>query len=146
MLYKLCEAGHLTEQSARNAHSFEDTLSQLGTWCQEQWAEVLSSARRYLLSSPKVIEAVQMASKGRLSLPSVKLTEVCKGEVAHKAGLCRPCVFALWGICKNTEELCRYCHDPSHPRTKRAARSTRTARQAMRRIRTPSPAPGAGGD
>mmetsp|Transcript_52150 Transcript_52150/g.134517 ORF Transcript_52150/g.134517 Transcript_52150/m.134517 type:complete len:465 (+) Transcript_52150:255-1649(+) len=130
-------SGHLVEQSARNLYMFEDTLSEMSSSMAELWKGMLAQALQS--SNPCVIHMVQAASKGVFSLPPMAMTEVFKGELAHNEGRCRPCVFALRGVCKDTVELCRFCHDPSHPRTKRAPRSKRTARKALQRIRTPSP-------
>lgn len=138
MLYKAVESGHLIEQSAKNKYIFEDALSQLSSKWRELWAEMLASASRYT-TSPLVIGIAQMASKGVLSLPSVASTKVHKGEAVHSAGLCKPCVFALRGVCRDTAALCGFCHDPSHPRTKRLPRAKRAARKGLQRIRTPSP-------
>mmetsp|Transcript_12578 Transcript_12578/g.33196 ORF Transcript_12578/g.33196 Transcript_12578/m.33196 type:complete len:563 (+) Transcript_12578:115-1803(+) len=138
MLHRAVDSGHLVEQSAKNKYMFEDALSQLSAKSMERWVEMLASAYRHA-GSPCVIQMAQMASRGVLSLPPVAMTEIRKGEAAHSAGLCKPCVFALRGICKDGEDLCRFCHDPSHPRTKRTCRSKRLAKKALGRIRTPSP-------
>ena len=116
----------------------EDALSQLSAGWAELWSEMLSSASRHA-GNPCVVEAAQIASRGVLSLPPVSMTEVLKGPSAHLAGLCKPCLFALRGVCRDSAELCRYCHDPSHPRTKRASRAKRAWRRALERLRTPSP-------
>jgi hypothetical protein len=137
-LYQAFESGHLIEQSARNRYMFEETLSQLSATSVALWAHMLSTVRQYP-GSTCLLELAQAASKGVLSLPPVGLTQVSKGDMTHNAGLCKPCVFALRGVCKDGAELCRFCHDPSHPRTKRATRSKRAAKKAVIRIRTPSP-------
>lgn len=136
-LMQASQSGHLIEQSARNLYLFEDALSQVGRATMELWKDMLTTAFQY--SSDSVVQVAQAASKGVLSLPPVAMTEVFAGEAAHAAGVCRPCVFALRGVCKDTAAMCRYCHDPSHPRTKRATRAKRAARKALQRLRTPSP-------
>lgn len=132
------KAGHLVEPSAQNKYIFEDALSQLSFATVDVWKDMLISAAK-CSSNPCVVEMAQAAFRGQLSLPPVAMTQVRKGADAHNAGVCRPCVFALRGTCKNTAALCCYCHDPSHPKTKRASRKKRAERKALQRIRTPSP-------
>jgi len=84
-------------------------------------------------SHPCLARLGTVAIRGAASL----LPRPLKGAAAHEAGLCRPCVFALRGICRNSAAMCAYCHAEGHAKTKRASRSKRAKRRT--RVYTPSP-------
>mmetsp|Transcript_104049 Transcript_104049/g.333552 ORF Transcript_104049/g.333552 Transcript_104049/m.333552 type:complete len:226 (+) Transcript_104049:112-789(+) len=62
-----------------------------------------------------------------------------KGQAAHATGTCRPCIFALRGVCKNSDEMCSYCHAPGHARTKRASLKVRQRKIQASSPSSPSP-------
>jgi len=136
-LQEAARSGHLIEQSARNLYIFEDSMSNCSARVAEAWKEMLATALRY--RHPAVLEMASAAARGALSLPPVSMTEVWNGETPHRLGSCRPCVFALRGVCNREEPMCRFCHDPSHPKTKRASRMKRASRKVVQQLRTPSP-------
>ncbi|CAE8677124.1 unnamed protein product, partial [Polarella glacialis] len=89
----------------------------------------------------RVWQLGQRAMSGMATVPKMSLCVPLKGELAHEGGTCKPCVFNLRGLCQDSAEMCRFCHEP-HDKTKRANRKVRKQRQQIReRARTPSPEP-----
>ncbi|CAJ1453316.1 unnamed protein product, partial [Effrenium voratum] len=131
------KGGPLVENSGRNLYQFQHTLDSMDGISQELWREMFM----LMLKTPNscLIHLAQKALAGAASLPPMVKTGAFRGEAAHAAGLCRPCVFHLRGICRDTAETCLYCHADGHDRTKRASHKVRKQRQAQRRMRTPSP-------
>lgn len=70
-------------------------------------------------------DALLEASAGR-STPLVQ-----KGEEAHASGACRPCVFALKGTCRFSEEECQYCHAAGHVKFMRPSKRRRDRRKQL---------------
>jgi len=126
--------GPLVEHLGQRLHGFQETLADMGFQAQDAWAKQLLSWKDS--SDPFLERLGTRASFGVASLPPARLARPQKGEAAHAAGECRPCVFALRGVCKETPEMCAYCHLPGHQPTKRASRGTRARRR--HRERTPS--------
>lgn len=129
-------SGPLVELLGPRLESFEDNLAKL---CDL----VKASFRQQLFSwvdatDPCLVQLGLQATRGVSSLVPSKLMWPMKGEASHAAGQCRPCVFALRGICRNTADMCNYCHAQGHVRTKRANRTRRAERREVR-ARTPSP-------
>ena len=136
--------GHLLEHTAgENLHNFEAAMGSASYGAdnvRELWRDAL---RLWIASSsPTLAELALTSMKGIASTPPFRLTFPMKGESVHAAGACCPCVFALRGICRNTEEMCTYCHVSSHQKTKRARLRDRQAKRvAQSKMRTPSPSP-----
>eukprot|EP00929_Paragymnodinium_shiwhaense_P109008 TRINITY_DN75364_c0_g1_i1.p1 TRINITY_DN75364_c0_g1~~TRINITY_DN75364_c0_g1_i1.p1 ORF type:complete len:635 (+),score=140.23 TRINITY_DN75364_c0_g1_i1:84-1907(+) len=130
------EDGQLVEQASRVLEDFEDVFAQLSWQAREAWRQSLVP---FAQSSNIVIaKAGQLALQGPLSLPPIRFLRPMKGEVAHNAGMCRPCVFALRGICRKPAGMCAYCHAEGHAKLKRASHATRKRRSQLR-ARTPPP-------
>eukprot|EP00746_Dinoflagellata_sp_MGD_P163133 gnl/MRDRNA2_/MRDRNA2_91014_c0_seq1.p1 gnl/MRDRNA2_/MRDRNA2_91014_c0~~gnl/MRDRNA2_/MRDRNA2_91014_c0_seq1.p1 ORF type:complete len:654 (-),score=87.08 gnl/MRDRNA2_/MRDRNA2_91014_c0_seq1:219-2180(-) len=133
------DPGPLVEQYGRNLYLVEDVLSDMASQSQNQWR--LSVSRWVESSNDHLVELAREVLRGMVSLPPLSLTMSLKGPEVHRAGQCRPCVFALRGVCKNTAEMCRYCHSDEHTKTKRASHRVRKLRKQQKewRQRTPSP-------
>lgn len=141
-LPSIVEGDHLLEQTGRNLNCFENSLNNAAAEVHELWHTALKVW--VTSSSSQLVQLARVSMKGMSSTPPLMLTISMKGMRAHEAGTCRPCVFALRGICKNTAEMCLYCHADGHSKTKRASqkmRQVRKAKQDEERIRTPSPSP-----
>lgn len=131
--------GPLVEQSGRSLLLVEDALSDQASQFQDRWRfSVCGWAES---SNAQLVELAQATLRGMASIPPMKFTIPVKGPEIHKAGKCRPCVFAMRGMCKNTAEMCVYCHMDGHDKTKRASHRVRKQRKQEReaRRRTPSP-------
>mmetsp|Transcript_13886 Transcript_13886/g.38772 ORF Transcript_13886/g.38772 Transcript_13886/m.38772 type:complete len:507 (+) Transcript_13886:51-1571(+) len=133
--------GLLLEQSGKNLHSFEAALNSAAYEVHELWRNAVKG----WLAAPnsQLAELARISMKGVSSTPPLNLTVPMKGEAVHASGMCRPCVFALRGICNNADEMCLYCHASGHTQTKRASLKSRQrkTRRTNQRIRTPSPSP-----
>jgi len=133
--------GQLQRQSAQSLTHFEESLNTLPIWVREQWRSMLKS---WELSEHPLLRELALASlRGVASTLPLNLTVSFKGGTAHALGTCRPCVFALRGMCQNSEEMCRYCHAPGHEKVSRPRQKTRQSRKAEQErrhmARTPSP-------
>lgn len=131
------EGGHIIENTGQNLCAFQTALDSTNGVVRELWQSMF----RLLLKTDNscLVEIGQKAMHGTASLPPMVKTGAFRGEAAHAAGLCRPCVFNLRGICRDSADICLYCHAEGHQRTKRATQKVRKQRQLQRRMRTPSP-------
>lgn len=135
VFHQALTGGHLVEQSGLNLHMFEDTLALSSEEVRIAWRR---SALAWASCSYGCLEQLAQANmRGAASTPPTPLIQPYQGTAAHESGNCRPCVFALRGVCKHTAEMCAFCHADGHEKTKRASRKTRTLRKL--RARTPSP-------
>jgi len=127
--------GPLVEQSGKNLHLFEDALAFTSAAIRSSWEHKVRSWET--CPNPLLLKLSAITALGVLSTPPLKLIRPLKGVDVHLAGECRPCVFALRGVCRDSPAMCRYCHADGHARTKRASHHLRKLRKA--RNRTPSP-------
>eukprot|EP00446_Apocalathium_sp_SHHI-4_P055409 CAMPEP_0177365560 /NCGR_PEP_ID=MMETSP0368-20130122/39389_1 /TAXON_ID=447022 ORGANISM="Scrippsiella hangoei-like, Strain SHHI-4" /NCGR_SAMPLE_ID=MMETSP0368 /ASSEMBLY_ACC=CAM_ASM_000363 /LENGTH=273 /DNA_ID=CAMNT_0018828497 /DNA_START=82 /DNA_END=904 /DNA_ORIENTATION=- len=86
----------------------------------------------------KVQELLHSRAQAWIS-SSAQAPPLLKGQAAHATRTCRPCVFALRGVCKNSDEMCSYCHAPGHARTKRASLKVRQRKIQASSPSSPSP-------
>jgi len=133
--YEALGGGPLIEQYGRNVHLFEDALNAATFEVRSSWRGALGDWLGSAYS--KIAHLVEVSARGIASVPPHVLTVPLKGDAVHAAGACKPCVFNLRGICRDSAEMCLFCHAPGHARTKRASRCVRKARKM--RARTPSP-------
>eukprot|EP00928_Gymnodinium_smaydae_P019581 TRINITY_DN17523_c0_g1_i1.p1 TRINITY_DN17523_c0_g1~~TRINITY_DN17523_c0_g1_i1.p1 ORF type:complete len:348 (-),score=42.32 TRINITY_DN17523_c0_g1_i1:320-1363(-) len=132
--------GHLMELSGKNVYTFEDAVS-------EAAYDVHSTLRGLLKmwTNSSAVRLVQLAItslQGIASAPPAFLTSPLKGDLVHAADQCRPCVFNIRGICRNTSDMCMYCHAP-HSKVQRPSLKLRQRRRraAQVLVRTPSRSP-----
>jgi hypothetical protein len=127
--------GPMIELVGPRLQLFQECLVRASTPVQARFRSMLTS----WFDAPSVCLAQlgESAAKGVATLLPATLSRPWKGEGAHLEGTCRPCVFHLRGICRNSFEMCAYCHADGHKPTKRANRKTRAQRKA--RLYTPSP-------
>jgi hypothetical protein len=133
-------SGVLVEPTGKNLYMFEAAASSLASEVRELWYNSIKT----WISSPdsKLRDMAEVSLKGVNSTPPLSLTLPLKGDTLHAMGKCRPCVFALRDVCRNTAEACMYCHAEGHAKPKRASHKVRRQKKAMRdRGRTPSPSP-----
>jgi len=138
----LIEGDHLLERTGQNLSYFESGLNAAPAEVHELWRARLKE----WTGSPydELRQLGNAAMKGMSGTPPQCKTVLLKGPTAHNSGTCKPCVFALRGICRNEEEMCLYCHADGHPKAKRPRKKTRQwlkAKRSEESIRTPSPSP-----
>eukprot|EP00928_Gymnodinium_smaydae_P035959 TRINITY_DN2521_c0_g1_i1.p1 TRINITY_DN2521_c0_g1~~TRINITY_DN2521_c0_g1_i1.p1 ORF type:complete len:508 (+),score=56.55 TRINITY_DN2521_c0_g1_i1:88-1524(+) len=134
--------GHLVELSAPNVYTFEEEMSSSTSQVHVLWRDLLDSWTHS--SSSRLAELARICLQGMAAAPRLSLTIPLKGDALHESGQCRPCVFALRGVCNYTADMCRFCHSPGHSKTKRASLKVRQRRrkaQEREQIRTPSRSP-----
>ncbi|CAE7231110.1 CFAP251 [Symbiodinium sp. CCMP2456] len=113
--YAVLQGGHIVENTGRNLYQFQDAYDTVDGLVQDMWRQMFLMLGR--TGSSCLVEAAQKALQGSASLPPIVKTGVFRGEDAHNGGTCRPCVFHLRGICRDTAETCFYCHMDGHQRT-----------------------------
>eukprot|EP00439_Symbiodinium_sp_Y106_P052540 s167_g7.t1 len=112
--HAVLQGGHIVENTGRNL--FQDAYDTVDGLVQDMWRQMFLMLGR--TGSSCLVEAAQKALQGSASLPPIVKTGVFRGEDAHNSGTCRPCVFHLRGICRDTTETCFYCHMDGHQRTR----------------------------
>jgi len=127
--------GPMIELVGPRLQAFQEGLAISSTKVQANFRSMLTS----WFDAPSICLAQlgESAARGVATLLPATLSRPWKGEAVHMEGTCRPCVFHLRGICRNSDEMCAYCHADGHQPTKRASRKTRAKRKA--RVYTPSP-------
>mmetsp|Transcript_87003 Transcript_87003/g.218996 ORF Transcript_87003/g.218996 Transcript_87003/m.218996 type:complete len:482 (+) Transcript_87003:55-1500(+) len=140
VMHEALNGGHLVEQTGLNLHLFEEAVNSASMEVHTLWINLLKTWIGS--SSSQLAQLAEVSMRGVSSTLPAALTFPLKGEAAHESGRCRPCVFHLRGICRNTEEMCLYCHAPGHAKTKRASLKVRQRQKAkLQRGRSPSPSP-----
>lgn len=129
---------HLTEIQGPRLQMFEEVIN-CNMVLQSRWKRRLVAWASS--GSPFLMELAQLADGGVATLLPESMSQPIKGEAVHAQGACRPCVFAMRGTCKNTPEMCRFCHLDGHKRPKRAGHKLRIMRRLQQTVRTPSPSP-----
>jgi hypothetical protein len=127
--------GPMIELVGPRLQAFQDALFEASNPVQDTFKRMLIS----WFDAPSLCLAAlgESAAKGVASLLPASLSRPWKGEAAHREGTCRLCVFNLRGICRNSAEMCAYCHGDGHALLKRANRKKRAQRKT--RVYTPSP-------
>jgi len=133
--HEAINGGPLIELVGPRLESFQEGLMELSGQVHEIFGQLVASWVD--CSHPCLARLGRVASRGAGSLLPARLARPLKGAAVHEAGQCRPCVFALRGICRNSAAMCAYCHAEGHAKTKRASRSKRAKRRT--RVYTPSP-------
>lgn len=127
--------GPMIELVGPRLQAFQDALFQASNPVQCTFRRMLTS----WFDAPSLCLATlgESAAKGVASLLPITCSRPWKGKAVHREGTCRKCVFHLRGICRNSAEMCAYCHSDGHAPTKRASRKKRAQRKI--RVYTPSP-------
>jgi len=127
--------GPMIELVGPRLQAFQDALFQASNPVQCTFRRMLTS----WFDAPSLCLATlgESAAKGVASLLPITCSRPWKGKAVHREGTCRKCVFHLRGICRNSAEMCAYCHSDGHAPTKRASRKKRAQRKV--RVYTPSP-------
>jgi len=127
--------GPMIELVGPRLQAFQDAFFLASDTVQATYKRMLTS----WFDAPSLCLAAlgESAAKGVASLLPATLSMPWKGDKAHLECTCRLCVFNLRGICRNSAEMCAYCHGHGHAQPKRASRKRRAQRKT--RVYTPSP-------
>ncbi|CAE7747625.1 GTF3C3 [Symbiodinium pilosum] len=102
--HAVLQGGHIVENTGRNLYQFQDAYHSVDGLVQDIWRQMFVTLCR--TGSSCLQEVAQKALQGGASLPPMVKTGAFRGEDAHNAGTCRPCVFNLraWTALASTVE------------------------------------------